>query len=237
MGPYSGSLGHNGTNGTLPAGCVALFSLALINELGVDLNWHSQNCVEGPAPPRLRKRDGNPMATTINVSEVKVREFLQRNAEKEALETKSASSRVTLEPWQQVDVNTDMSIDSQRKVWGLLEKHKHVFLGSKQLPPVMAGGPHKFILKPNVKPVSCPEPRWSPAKAEYVDLWAEEGLKSGLLEPAPFSQWASRVHIALKPPDGLRPCVEASCQGQRLYCQNRPKGAISQCPSFGMEKL
>ena len=77
----------------------------------------------------------------------------------------------------------------------------------------MAGGPTKFLLKPGAKPVSCPEPRWTPAKADYIIAWVEEGLQSGLLELAPFSQWCNRLHLAGKPgatPDawGIRPCVD-----------------------------
>ena len=202
VGPFHGSLGHNGRNGLLPTRCVALFGRAILRKLNVDLNWHQD--YEGPKIPLLHVRPTNASGRPqILVSERAVREYLQRQADEQ--DAPGDPTTAPVEPWQTVDVNPDTSPEFQRKVWNLLETNKHVFLDSKTLPPVMKGEPHKFILKPDAKIVACPEPRWTPAKAEYVDGWAEDGLRSGLMELAPNSPYASRVHIADKAGGELRP--------------------------------
>ena len=205
VGPFKATLGQNGVSGTLPSECIALFSITLIRELCVDLNWHRD--YRGDDVPWMQVRRGDD--PEVFVSEAKVRRYLERES-KEQDDAKSGQYRHSLEPWQMVDVNPDLTPETQRHIWELLEENRLVFL-CDQLPAPMAGEEHIFQVKPDFKFPACPEPRWTPAKADYIDAWAEDGLNSGLLEPAPFSRVISYVHIADKPgPDelswSLRPC-------------------------------
>ena len=54
-GPFEARVAHNGINGHLPRGCVALFSLTLIRTLGIDLNWHQDHALD-PVTPWLHAR-------------------------------------------------------------------------------------------------------------------------------------------------------------------------------------
>jgi len=203
-GPIPGSFGHNGRNGSLPSGCVALFSKQLLKDLRVDLNWHRDH--DEDSVPWLHVQSSQP-AASINISESKVRQWFERKQSQ--VDGKSSG----LQPWQQVKVNPDMSLPAQKRAWAIIEKFKAVFLGSDELPPPMAGGPHVIRTIPGFKFAPCPEPRWTPAKADYVDQWAEKGLTSGLLELSPFSRHANRMHLAdkqtndPKDPD-IRPCID-----------------------------
>ena len=72
-GPFDATFGHNGLNGTIPRGCVALFSINLMRQLGVDLNWHSD--YPGPDVPWVHIR---PFMDSSHVSESKVRQYLEQ---------------------------------------------------------------------------------------------------------------------------------------------------------------
>ena len=61
--------------------------------------------------------------------------------------------------------------------------------------------PVELTFKPNAKPQSIPEPRWSFAYGKIIEKWATDGLANGSLEPSQ-SQWANRAHIVLKLPSG-----------------------------------
>lgn len=199
-GPFPGSLGHNGANGLIPRGCMALFSMGLIKELKVDLNWHRD--YHGVDVPWLHVTKENPTAHQVFVSEAKVRTYLQRK-DKEKV---SKEAEPPLPEWRKVKLSPARSPWFINRILEILEKHKAYFVPPDQLPPPMAGGKHSFQFKKDAQPVACREPRWTPYRAEYIDAWAEKGLAMGLLELAPFSKSVSRVHLADKPPDGIRPC-------------------------------
>ena len=234
IGPFHGSLGHNGINGLLPRRCVALFGRAILRKLNVDLNWHQDQ--EGSKIPLLHVRPTNASGRPqILVSERAVREYLQRQAEEQ--DAPGDSTTASLEPWQTVDVNPNTSPEFQRKVWNLLKKYAHVFLDSKTLPPPMKGEPHKFILRPDAKIVACPEPRWTPACKGRIcgsmgRRWSTEWAhgtcpKLSLRQQSPYRGQSRRGAKA----------YGRLCAAERPNGQDSTPGATSTRPSDGFPAL
>jgi hypothetical protein len=221
FGPVDANLGHNGKNGLLPRGCVALFSRHLCSQLGVDLHWHLDFLDQDQRPEcpwiRFRKKKTTPpKMAQIHLAEAKVREFLNR---------KKSSGKVPgpkREPFEEVIINVEkLTPGTVQSLRDANRRYKHLFVDDDTLPPPLNCEPHVFKLKPGAKPFHCPEPRWTPAKAELIDAFGDEGLKSGLLEPAPMSAWANRLHDALKPGKseddwGIRLCVDAVQTNERI---------------------
>ena len=95
-----------------------------------------------------------------------------------------------------------------------IQERKAAFGNGVDLPPPIRVPPHEIHLKPGVKPVHMPLPRYTPAKEEDLTKWARSVLASGLFEWAGDSEWAFQVHLAFKEgPPGLereqfeiRPC-------------------------------
>lgn len=210
LGTFQGHLGHNGTNGLLPVGCVALFSRELLHCLNVDLNWHQDQCVSPAAEiPWLKLRSSE----EIFLSEAKVREFLSRKDKESKVEVKA--------PLDAICFCSNLSPGTRARLERIVRRFQHLFVDDNSLPPPIRCQPHEFQLKPGAKPFHCPEPRWTPAKAELIDEYVDEGLRSGLLERAPLSPWANRVHDALKPGSsqddwGIRLCVDAVQTNERI---------------------
>jgi hypothetical protein len=117
-----------------------------------------------------------------------------------------------------IQFNPELTSDQIQAVKKVIQKYTNVFEGHENsLPKPFATKPITLKFKPDARPQSIPQPRWTVAQKEIVTRWAEEGLRNGSLEPS-TSAWASRVHLVLKPPGSttaeladvkdckLRPC-------------------------------
>ena len=185
-----GSVGTNDeATGHIPRDCVALLGRHAIRDLRVDLNYHNlsteieQLCVIRPES---------------YVSEKFVRQVMDQKQREAPVDPSLLK----------IQVSDDVPLDVARKLQVAFTKYKHVFRLESKLPRPMLGEPYAFKIKPNATYPTCPPPRYTPAKAEYLTQVVRGGLESGLLEPAYDSPIVSRIHIALKPgdPPGLRDC-------------------------------
>jgi hypothetical protein len=102
-----------------------------------------------------------------------------------------------------IDINPELPPVFVDRILAPIRKHISVFEGHQNTlskpfdcPPIQL----KFIA--DAEPQAVPEPRWSCAHGQIVKKWAEDGSRSGSLEPSK-SSWASRPHMVLKPPSGV----------------------------------
>ena len=60
----------------------------------------------------------------------------------------------------------------------------------------------------HVKAVRHKRPNWTPAKRRFMRQWAQEGLRSGLLEAAPESRCVNRTVLVRKANGKIRVCLD-----------------------------
>ena len=185
-----GSVGTNDeATGHIPRDCVALLGRHAIRDLQVDLNYHN-------------------LSTEIEqLSVISPESYVSEKFVRQVMDQKQREAPVD-PSLLHIQVSDDVPLDIARKLRVAFTKYKHVFRMEPKLPRPMLGEPYAFKIKPNATYPTCPPPRYTPAKAEYLTQVVRSGLESGLLEPAYDSPIVSRIHIALKPgdPPGLRDC-------------------------------
>ena len=205
--------GRNATDaGHLPKGVVALIGLNDCRAMGVDFNWHAYFAPKTGVPrlhisagsassPRSVTEAGggaeavaSEMAAEVYLSELQVREFLQRKGDSLFSGAKQGLDSIKINP--------DLSDRERAILRGIVSDRLGALGNAVDLPPEMVGGRHKVQLKPGVKPVQMPLPRYSPAKLEFIRKWSRNELARGAWEWAGESEWASQLHLAHK--DGPR---------------------------------
>jgi hypothetical protein len=162
----------------LPLECVALLGVTALLDLEVAVDQHL-------ALPRF-----SPLI--CHLGEKRLREWLIHHPD----------SAVDTSPFDlnQIQINPKLSANQIARVKAVILKFAKVFEGHENsLPKPFATEPIILKMKPNAKPQSIPQPRWTVAQKEIVARWAEEGLRNGSLEPS-TSAWSSRVHLVLKHP-------------------------------------
>ena len=176
----------------LPPRCRALLGVPGLNDLNIDLN-------------QQKERQRQPLQCRL--SEKKLRAWWEAN-EGQSIETKPFDVDA-------VDINPAVPAEFHQRIKKIIRKYLQVFEGSKgSLPKPFKADPVELNFKPDCKPSSVPEPKWSYGFGKVVEQWAIDGLKHGLLEPSQ-SEWSSRPHVVLKPPPGIHPS-EASIADCKL---------------------
>ena len=99
-----------------------------------------------------------------------------------------------------VHIASDVPAPVTKRVKTAIVRCKKVFdEGLGGLPLAVAGGMVSIKLKPNYRPVRCPEPRWGHGpKRQILEKWAREKLASGEFVPAEQGEFGSRPTIAQK---------------------------------------
>ena len=167
----------------LPSDCDVLLGVPGIRQLGADITHHLDH-------PRSELQ--------CRLGEKPLRRWLDHN---------NLDNNVESQPFNiaAVDINPALPADTIQRVREFLRRHARVFEGSKDsLPKPFKGPPVELCFKADAKPVSVPEPKWTHAYKAIITKWAEDGLRSGALEPSK-SAWASRPHIVKKAPAGVHP--------------------------------
>ncbi len=214
-------------SGSLTSDCIALLGLEAIQMLGIDLNYHAsfhshkrvkfledlseanelcsrilnENLEEYAEP-----FDFEEMVRVVQVSERVVQGYLETH------EGEYDSKPIPLES---LDINPALGEKYRKAIIKLVRLYKEVFArNTNTLPKAMKSvKPHKFKLKPDAEPTRVPQPKFSPAKERLILEWLEWAEEQGLVEPAPGSAYAARLHLAAKynvgtpksaPPDGIR---------------------------------
>ncbi|MCP4456460.1 MAG: hypothetical protein GY816_00290, partial [Cytophagales bacterium] len=129
-----------------------------------------------------------------------------------------------------VKINDIFSEGQKQQIRDICEKYQTVFADSPDdIPPIMKNiKPHVFKTKEGSEPVYCRKPNWGPATRKFLTQWTEKALQQGLMEPAPDSQWASRVVLVPKyrgnkakgdTPDDIRVCVDFTAINERILKQ------------------
>ncbi len=102
-----------------------------------------------------------------------------------------------------IQINPELTNAQIRRVLELIRKCGTVFEGyQNSLPKPFAAEPITLKFKPDARPQSIPQPRWTVAQKTIVTRWAEEGLRNGSLEPS-NSAWSSWTPIGLLQPTVL----------------------------------
>jgi len=218
-------------SGHLTGDCVALLGLEAIQMLGIDLNYHTSFY----SHKRIKFLDD--LTEAEELCDKTLRETLEEYAEpltakdmcrvvhlservvKQYLETHEGEYESKPIPLESLDINPALDKKHGDEILKLSRMYKDVFASNTNtLPPAMKHvKPHKFKLKPDAKPTRVPQPKFSPSKERLILEWLEwaEGAPDevGLVEPAPGSAYAARLHLAAKykagtpksaPPDGIR---------------------------------
>jgi hypothetical protein len=168
----------------LPSQCNAVLGVPAIADLAIDL----------PAQLRL---DGDPdQVFQCFLGEKKTREWLEAN-EGASIETKPFDL-------DEIAVNPELSEEIIARIRALIQRFASVFDSSTgNLPKPFSCGPVRLNFIPNFAPQSTPEPRWTHAQAKAITKRAEDCIANGSCEHSK-SAWASRPHVVVKPPSGLR---------------------------------
>jgi hypothetical protein len=185
----------------LPSDCVALLGVPALLALEVAIEQHLKL----------------PQFSTLqcHLGEKKLREWLEHHP----------TDSVDQSPFDlnSIQINPALTNAQIRRVLELIRRCGTVFEGHQNsLPKAFAAEPITLKFKPDAKPQSIPQPRWTVAQKTIVTRWAEEGLRNGSLEPS-TSAWSSRVHLVLKPPANqtaelanLKDCKLRPCGDYRL---------------------
>jgi hypothetical protein len=185
----------------LPSDCIALLGVPALLALEIAVEKH----LKLPQFSSLQ----------CHLGEKKLREWLEHHP----------SASVDQSPFNlsAIQINPDLTNAQIRRVLELIRKCGTVFEGyQNSLPKPFAAEPITLKFKPDARPQSIPQPRWTVAQKTIVTRWAEEGLRNGSLEPS-TSAWSSRVHLVLKPPANqtaeladLKDCKLRPCGDYRL---------------------
>ena len=125
-----------------------------------------------------------------------MREWLEAN-EGSSIETKPFDLN-------KIAVNPELSEEIIARIRALIQRFASVFDSSTgNLPKPFSCAPVRLNFIPNFAPQSIPEPRWTHAQAKVITKWAEDCIANGSYEHSK-SAWASRPHVVVKPPSGLR---------------------------------
>ena len=213
--------------GCLSGDCVALLGFEAIQMLGIDLNYHirfnthkrvkflddlteAKELCEKTINENLEEYaeliDLSKMVKVVHLSERVIQEYLETHKgeyEKHPIDIEA------------VDINPELSLEQKKNIIKLIKEFRDVFAKfTNTLPPPMNKvKPHKFKLKPGAEPTTVPPPKFGPAKAKLIMEWMEWAQEAGLIERAPGSAYAARLHLAAKynsdtpkssPPDGIR---------------------------------
>ena len=120
-----------------------------------------------------------------------------------------------------VKVNKKLTDDTQKQIQRILQQYSVVFSCSKQsLPKFFKHPPVLLKVKEGAKPCRTKEPSWNSAYGRLIRAWAEEGLRTGLLEEC-CGEWASRIHVAPKPAQGQSKHTDIVKQGLRICADLR----------------
>ena len=211
--------------GALPDGCIALLGLDAIHDLGIDIahaikhNRHmpiryisdQEHLVKNRKTDAINKYVNlgyvqETIVKTCNLSEKVVREYLVYHPKD------YASKDIKVED---VEISPSLSRKTREKIREICLLYDMVFANkTNTLPPVLTGvEPHMFKLKEGAKPVRETRPAFPPAKATVITEWLQWALKTGLVEKATNTSYASRLILAPKfkgstpksaLPDGIR---------------------------------
>ena len=120
-----------------------------------------------------------------------------------------------------INISPHLDEDARRAILAITAKYASVFSGSKQsLPKLFKHAPISLKLKDGAKPRRAKEPSWDSAYGKIIRAWAEQGLKTGLLEEC-TGPWASRIHLAGKPAQGQSKHEDITKQGLRVCADLR----------------
>ena len=213
--------------GKLTGDCVALLGLEAMQALGIDLNYHARfhshkrvqymysvEEMQKHCDEKLEERikeyaaplSSDDLLRVCNLSERVIKEYLETH------EGEYERKPIRLES---IDINPELGEDVRATIIKLMMKYREVFAKfTNTLPPAMKNvKPHQFKLKPGAKPTVVPRPKFGEAKERLILEWLEWAIDEGLVEPAPGSAYAARLHLAAKrktdtpksaPPDGIR---------------------------------
>ena len=223
----------------LPSGCVAMLSRQTLVDLGVAVEFHMANPGDYL---RIREPVGSTGDMCVHVgecheepegdvssfiTEVRVKEYMDREREL------PSQAVLSSDPLDEVRVCESLSQNTKDRLRDILVRYRHVFVPKGELPPPITGGPHTILLKADAKPVSCPQSKLTPSKAEFISRWVEKVLASGLYELAPEDcKYASRVHLASKegPPGKERELFDIRVTGDYVAVNETIEKIPSLCP-------
>jgi hypothetical protein len=166
----------------LPTDCVTLLGVPALLTLEVAIEQHLKL-------PRFA-------SLQCHLDEKKLREWLEHHP----------TDSMDRSPFDlaSIQINPDVTNLQIRRVLELIRKCATVFEAHQNsLPKPFAVAPITLKFKPDAKPQSISQPRWTVAQKTIVTRWAEESLRNGSLEPS-----TSDVGLVLSRLLG----VEAVCQ-------------------------
>ena len=137
---------------------------------------------------------------------------------------------------ERVDVNPALPPKVAAALMKLNEKYKVAFqINDRGLCKQLKVPPVTIKMKPNAKPCMVKHQKFGPHTSKLAAHLAKVHVKTGLLEPAPETAWASRTHFALKAAAGerldgpnhkIRECGDYRAVNERIekVVPNIPKG-------------
>lgn len=207
----------------LSSGCQALLSQDAIRRMNVDMNAHIDALPE-TLPLQFRSRSApaaeptpasaaaSPAAHHAEVQpetnfmecqaadrgecflgERKIAEFLARGGD---------PGRVTRYTLESVDVNPKLHPEVRAAIYRVLTECRDALAPDDGVPRAMnTSYRYKIPMRPgyDASKARCPQPRYTPAQKRFLMAWAERELREGGYELWTGGQFASRIHLALKP--------------------------------------